>query len=92
MEYKLKSASLQDVVTHTQSVHALASELGEIAAGNLSIPVSALVPGIVAADVFLATNLTLDEALSASLVGDAIVLDGASAISASNKIHLVLKV
>jgi hypothetical protein len=26
------------------------------------------------------------------LVGDAIVLDGASAISASNKIHLVLKV
>lgn len=92
MEYKVKSASLQDVATHTQVLYAAASELGEISAGDLLIPVSALVSGFVAADVFVATNLTLSEALTASLADDVITLSGSSAISASNKIHLVIKV
>lgn len=91
MEYKLKSSALQDIQTKTVELHATAQELGSIDSGNLLIPIADLRDDVEAADIFKATNLTLSEALTPSVVSGNLVLDGSSAISASNKIEIVIK-
>jgi hypothetical protein len=91
MEYKVKSANLQDIQTKTIEIFATAQELGSLSSGNLLIPAADIASGLSAGQVFKATNLTLSEELSPSIVSTDLSLDGSSAISASNKIHLIIK-
>ena len=91
MEYKVKSASLQDIQTKTIEIFATAAELGSLSSGNLLIPVSDIASSLAASQVFKATNLSLSEELTPSIVSTDLSLDGSSAISASNKIHLIIK-
>lgn len=92
MEYKLYSPVLQDIQTSTVELKGTATELGTIdGSGNLLIPTSGLCADFVAANVFSATNLTASEALTATIVGANLVLDGSTALTASNKISLTLR-
>ena len=91
MEYQVKSAKLQDIQTSTIEIFATAAELGAISAGNLLIPVADIAASLTASQIFKATNLTLSEELTPTIVSMDLSLDGSSAISASNKLHIVIK-
>lgn len=91
MEYKVKSPKLQDIETKTVNVYASASELGELDSGNLEIDATDIQADLVTADVIRAYNLTIGEVLTPTIASDVLTLDGSSAITASNKIHLVIR-
>ena len=92
MEYKVNSPKLQDIETKTVELYATAAELGELDSGNLEIAVADIQSDLEATDVIVATNLSISsEALTPTVTDGVLTLDGTSAISAANKIHLVIR-
>lgn len=92
MEYKLKSAKLQDIVTKTEQLFAKAADLGTISSGNLLIPFADIKPGLVAADILVAKNLTEAEDLTPSISGENLVLTKTTEdVVAAAVIQLVIK-
>jgi len=91
MEYKVIKSSLQDVQTRTVDLYATAQELGEISAGNLEINADDIQDGLATADIFLAYNHTAVEVMTASITSGVLTLDGSTAVTATDKIHLVVR-
>lgn len=92
MDYKLVSPKLQDLVTRAETMVAAAGELGTLLAGNLLIPSADIKADMVASDVLVAYNETQAEALTATISGDNLSLDGTNAIVATDVIRLTVNV
>ena len=91
MEYKLKSAALQDLQTKTVRLTAKAGDLGTISSGNLVIPAADLNSALVAADFLVANNLSAAEPCTVTLGSGNFTLDSTTAITASSLIDIVIK-
>lgn len=91
MEYKVKGAKLQDLITKTESIIALAGDLGSISGANLVVPAEQFSEDLVAADFVWARNLSANEACTVTLGSGNFTFDSTTAITASSVIQLVFK-